>query len=616
MALAVLALGFSACTEEVEYTPVQAPANDQVYFSNTNSAKIELMKEATSLAITLKRQTAGAELEVPITFDGDSLAQALCVAPDFVKFDSAATEANYVIELNGLAEFVNGADGSGSGYDQFFNVSLAIDDALGLYTTPYGDATFAFSAGVPAPWTEWEEMKGTYNFALYVSGAFEIPVYYREHLLDDTKAQFLLGVTEIGANEDITIEYNKETNACQVGIHYFLDNANYGPVFVSDFPHNPFDLNKDGLRETYEDHPCTYDPETGLFTLELVYFVYTGLGSSASGTFGTGVETIQLDGFTQYDYSFTMNHVGNYVDKAGTNNAVINVAKGADVSQYLMTVVSADEDANAAVQGMLAGTVPCDTLTESGYYAYPITASGNYKALAITFDAEENPLEAHSTDFEFWVAGDSNPWESLGYAKYTDDLVLPLFSNPAMSYYVEVLENKEQPGLFRLVDLYGPEHPLYPYSTYEESYIEIDATDPDGVWFEGIQSTGMDVSGNGLMSLMSLGWYQVQTTEGATKEDAKAAGLLGVYADGVITFPVDGVAVVIGNKMYYQQVTTGFHLDMTNLLDEIPAEEGGESAAPAARMEKKVKAEAAGKVTRFKKIDNSYLVPVEKPMAW
>jgi hypothetical protein len=255
-----------------------------------------------------------------------------------------------------------------------------------------------------------------------------------------------------------------------------------------------------------------------------------------------------------------------------------------DVAKYLMTVISADEDANAAVQGMLDGTVPCDTLTEGGFYAYPITASGNYKALAITFDAEENPVDAYSTDFEFWVAGDSNPWQSLGYAKYTDDLVLPLFGNPAMSYYVEVLENKEQPGMFRLVDLYGSEHPLYSYSTYEEgSYIEIDATDPDGVWFEGIQSTGMDVSGNGLMSLMSLGWYTVQTTEGATKEDAKEAGLLGVYADGVITFPANAVAVVIGNKMYTGQVTTGFHLDMTNLLDSIP--QGAAAArAPKAKL--------------------------------
>ena len=568
MALAVLALGFSACTEE-DYTPAEVPSNDQVFFSNTVGKQIDLAMDAKSFDIVVNRTVTGKNALVPVTVTADSSAQAWFEFPDAVEFADTMKTAVYTVAVKEGVTFE---------YDKFAEVAITIAPE---YATPYGDATYSFKVGVPAPWSEWEEMSGVYNFALYVSGAYPIPVYYREHLLDDTKAQFLLGVTEIGANEDITIDYNKSTGDCQVGIHYFLDNANYGPVFVSDFPHNPFDLNKDGERETYEDHPCTYDSKTGLFTLELVYFVYTGLGSSASGTFGTGVETIQLDGFTQYDYSLTMNHIGNYVDNAGINNAVINVAKGADVKKFLMTVVSADEDADAAVQGMLAGTVPCETLTESGYYAYPIATSGNYMALAITFDAEDKPVEAHSTNFEFWVAGDSNPWESIGYAKYTDDLVLPLFGNPAMSYYVEVLENKEQPGMFRLVDLYGPEHPLYPYSTYEEgSYIEIDATDPDGVWFEGIQSTGMDVSSNGLMSLMSLGWYTVQTTEGATKEDAKEAGLLGVYADGVITFPANGVAVVIGNQMYTGQVTTGFHLDMTNLLDEIPAEEGGESSAP------------------------------------
>ena len=604
MALAVLALGFSACTEQVEYTPAQVPSNNQVFFPNTNGSQIDINKDAQSFDVVVSRVVAGEAAIVPVTVVADELGEATFDFPAAVEFVDTMTTAIYTVTVK---------EGAGLDYTQYASVAITLDS---LFATPYGDATYRFMVGVPAPWSEWEKVKtATYNYTgSYWSGPFEgVTVRYRESLINDVEGQF--GVTYIEKNDkgedvelgmaggfEFLIDYNRKTGECQVPVQHVANNSNYGPVFVCDPPHYPLQA---GL--TYEQFPCTYDAEKGLFSLNVVYFVCTDFGSSANGMFGNGVETIQLDGFKAYDYNFVMNYAGNYVDNAGTNNAVINVAKGADVSQYLMTVVSADEDANAAVQGMLAGTVPCDTLTESGYYAYPMTASGNYKALAITFDANGEPYEAHSKDFEFWVAGDSNPWQSLGYAVYTDDLVLPLFSNPAESYYVEVLENKEQPGMFRLVDLYGPEHPLYPYSTYEESYIEIDATDPDGVWFEGIQSTGMDVDGNGLMSLMSLGWYQVQTTEGATKEDAKAAGLLGVYADGVITFPVDGVAVVIGNKMYYQQVTTGFKLDMTNLLDEIPAEEGGESAAPAARVNMEIKAEAAGKVTRFKKIDNSFL---------
>ena len=591
IALAVLALGFSACTEEVEYTPAEAPTNAQVYFSNTNGAQIDLAQDAKSFDIAVSRVVAGDAASIDVTVTADEAANEIFEFPATVEFADSAATATYTVTVK---------EGVTLEYDAYNTITLAFDEAL---TTPYGNGSYTFAVGVPAPWGAWKEMKGTYNFSLYTSGAYAIPVYYREHMLDATKGQFLLGFTKIGIKEDVIVDYNKETGACQVGVHHFLDNSTYGPVYLSDMPNYPL---AEGL--TYDAYPCTYDAEKGLFSLNLIYFVSEALGSSASGYFAKGVETLQLDGYYVPDYSLNMEYRGNYVDKNGTNNAVISTTKGVDVAKYLMTVISSNENANDAVSGMLAGTVACDTLTEAGFYAYPITESGNYKVLAITFDAEDNAVEAFSTDFEFWVAGDSNPWESLGYAVYTDDLVLPLFSNPAMSYYVEVLENKEQPGMFRLVDLYGSEHPLYPYSTYEEgSYIEIDATDPEGVWFEGIQSTGMDVSGNGLMSLMSLGWYTVQTTEGATKEDAKEAGLLGVYADGVITFPANAVAVVIGSKMYYGQVTTGFHLDMTNLLDEIPAEEGGESAAPAARKAVKFQGEAMGKVSLFKKIDNSFL---------
>ena len=601
IALAVLALGFSACTEQVEYSPAEMPANDQVYFSNTNASKLNIELETKSFDVAVNRIVTGASASVPVTVEADSLAQAWFEFPETVEFADSMATAVYTVTVKEGAVFE---------YEAYANISLALDSAS---ATEYGNATFAFSVGVPAPWSEWEETSGTFNFSLYVSGAYKIPVLYREHLIDATKAQFLLGVTAIGAKEDITIEYNKETNACQVGIHYFLDNANYGPVFVSDFPHNPFDLNKDGERETYEENPCTYDPETGLFTLNLVYFVYTGLGSSASGTFGTGVETLQLDGYYVPDYSLNMEYRGNYVDKNGTNNAVISTTKGVDVAKYLMTVISASDNAQAAVTAMLKGELACDTLTEAGFYAYPITASGNYKALAITFDAEENPLEAYSTGFEFWVAGDTNPWQSLGYAVYTDDVILPLYGNPAMSYYVEVLENKEQPGLFRLMDLCGPEYPFYSYGTYKEgSYIEIDATDPEAVWIEGWQSTGFDL-GKGVHEMTSMAWYQANAN-GATKEDAKEAGLCGTYADGVITFPADAILVAIGDDAYYANRNAAFALDMTDMLESLPAEAAA-SRSIAARMMMEIKAKAAGKVTRFKKIDNSFLTPTEFPLA-
>ena len=592
IALAVLALGFSACTEQVEYSPAEMPANDQVYFSNTNASKLNIELETKSFDVAVNRIVTGASASVPVTVEADSLAQVWFEFPETVEFADSMATAVYTVTVKEGAVFE---------YEAYANISLALDSAS---ATEYGNATFAFSVGVPAPWSEWEETSGTYNFSLYVSGAYKIPVLYREHLIDATKAQFLLGFTAIGANEDVLVDVNKETGACQVGVHYFLDSSNYGPVYLSDMPHYP---NQPGI--TYDKYPCTYDAEKGLFTFNLIYFISEALGSSATGYFANGEETLQLDGYYVPDYSLTMEYRGNYVDKNGTNNAVISTTKGVDVAKYLMTVISADENVNAAIQGMLKGTVPCDTLTEAGFYAYPITASGNYKVLAITFDAEENPLEAYSTGFEFWVAGDSNPWESLGYAVYTDDVILPLYGNPAMSYYVEVLENKEQPGLFRLMDLCGPEYPFYSYGTYKEgSYIEIDATDPEAVWIEGWQSTGFDL-GKGVHEMTSMAWYQA-TAQGGTKEDAKEAGLCGTYADGVITFPADGLLVAIGDDAYYANRNAAFELDMTNMLESLPAEAAA-SRSIAARMMMEIKAKTMGHVARFKKIDNSFLTPTD-----
>ena len=596
IALAVLALGFSACTEEVEYNPAEVPATAQVYFSNTNGAQIDLAKEARSFDIAVSRAAAGTAASIDVYVTADSLANTVFDFPATVEFADTATTAVYTVNVKEGVELE---------FEVYHNINLSIDESL---ATPYGNSSYTFEVGVPAPWTEWKQIgTGTYYLSIYWGGTHSgLPIYYREYLLNDTDAQFY--IPGIANSMDLTIEYNRQTGNCQVLPQYALTNSNYGQVTVLDIPHYPFT----NLSGTYEEYPCYYDAEKGLFTLNLAYVVCTLWDANTNGSFGNGVETFQLDGFKQYDYTFDMSFKGHYIDNAGNDNAVISTTMGLDIPQYLMTVVSADEDINATVSGMLDGSVPCDTLSESGFYAYPLTESGKYVAVAVTFDAEGKALEPYTEEFEFYLAGQENPWVSLGYASYTDDLVLPLFGNNPMTYYVEVLENKDQPGLFRMVDPYGPEQPLYPYaSSYEAgSYIEIDATDPEGVWIQGWQSTGLDVQSNGLMEVTSRAWYTFATTEGATKEAVKDAGLCGIYADGVITFPIDGILVGIGEKAYYANRNGAFALDMTNLLDSIPEEEGGESAAPA-RMGMKFHGEAMGKVTRFKKIDNTFMNLVE-----
>lgn len=590
MAIAAVVLSFCACTEPAE----EAPA--QVYFPKENGGRVEIAIDAMSFDVALNRVGEGASASVPVTIMADSLAAAWFEFPAVVEFANASKSAVYTVTLK---------EGAVLEYDRFAKITLSI---AGEYAAALGNALYSFEVGVPAPWSEWEKVgEGTYYPSVYWSGEQEgLSLYYRECLVNDADAQYC--IQGIGNTMNLTVEFDRQGGTCQVLPQYAATNYKYGQVTVSDVPHSPLSA----VEGTYEEYPCTYDAERGLFTFNLAYIVSTQWGGNADESFGCGIEKFQLDGFVKLDadYSFAMQFRGHYIDADGVDNAVISVSKGADVGGCLMAVVAADNNTDATVQGMLAGNVPCDTLIAGGFYACPMTASGNYKAVAITYNADGEVIEPHTVEFEFWVAADSNPWTSLGYAKYTDDLVAPLLGATVPAYYVQVLESKEQPGLFRLLDPYGPAFPMYQSAeSYKDgSYIEIDATDPQGVWIVGWQSTGFNILDKGLVSITSYAWYKANEL-GATKDEVKEVGYCGTYANGVITFPVNGILWSVGDQAFYGNTSGAFVLDMTNLLESIPAEEGAESAAPVVRMGMKPQGKAVGKVSLFKKIDNSFLTP-------
>ena len=406
------------------------------------------------------------------------------------------------------------------------------------------------------PWDAWEMINtGTYNFSLYYQGSAKIEVFYREQITDKTKAQFRLNLTSaLNAVNDLIIDYDKETHQCSVGVQHIINNSQYGPVYVSDMPHYPL---KPGM--TYEAYPCTFNPTTGTFSLNLVYFVSTELGGNTNGSFGNGVETIQLSGYKVYDYSFSMNYNGKYIDNAGNESAVISTTKGTDIQKYRVAVVKAETNSQEIANGMLDGTADFQERTETGELMFPIKETGNYKAIAVTYDVNENYIETFETAFEYTLKNDDT-WVSLGMATYTDDIMTPFMEEPEnYTYKVEVRENKDVPGLIRVINPFAP----FGADTSKEYYIEIDATDPEGVWIEGTWEVGLDI-GVGPMSITSMAWYQANA-QGATKEDAKGAGLCGILADGVITFPVDGLLSVMGGKVYYGNRNGAFKLDMSNM---------------------------------------------------
>ena len=155
-------------------------------------------------------------------------------------------------------------------------------------------------------------------------------------------------------------------------------------------------------------------------------------------------------------------------------------------------------------------------------------------------------------------------------ATYTEDCVTTFFNVENVSYQVEVRENTNQPGLYRIINPYGAAYPYNAegdYDTSKEYFIEIDATDPEGVYIPGIYGTGMNW-GYGEFSIGSMAYYYM-AAQGATFEEVKDAGYCGVLADGVITFPAKSLLISLseynGGNFYTSNNNGAFRLDMNDM---------------------------------------------------
>lgn len=75
-------------------------------------------------------------------------------------------------------------------------------------------------------------------------------------------------------------------------------------------------------------------------------------------------------------------------------------------------------------------------------------------------------------------------WEAIGTAQYTDVLICPMFGEPATTWEVEVEQNINEPGLFRMVNPYKDGVMTDGWAYEGDKYIEIDATEPNCVYIE------------------------------------------------------------------------------------------------------------------------------------
>ncbi len=538
-------LVFAACSGEEEITPAPMPTGAQVFFGNELPTAYEINPEESSISITVSRAEAGSALTVPVKATTESDKYTI---PANVSF--AAGETTAQLPVSYVPADIE--------YGKYEKITLTLGDE-GM-ATPYGYSSYSFTIGV-TDWTDWGPWNSagtaTYKYTgTYWSGDDEgLPFVYRQNVIKPNLYQFKL--SKWGNGVDIVFEYDEATGdvTCAQTYTGLEDASGYGPLYVANFNYYQGVVRGKVAGVDFTPAYGEFDKEEGIIAIPMSYYV-------SAGTFGAAYEYIYIDGYTRADVSCAISYAGKFTAVDESVFVVADVQLGADVTSAYVALVPGDptdEDAAAIIAGEYENMVEID---QSGEVKFPTAnmADGKYTFVVVSFLGDEaKNMETATFKYEA-VAG---AWKSLGMATYTEDCLGPLYcpeeedpTDYVSTYEVEIQENQNTPGLYRLKNPYGEAYPLNNSGEWDATrdyYMEINACDPDGVFIEA-QEMGVDW-GNGVFTIYSMGAYYMD--KGYSFDEVKAQGVMGKLENGVITFPVKGLLAAIGEDGWYYGNTNG-----------------------------------------------------------
>lgn len=535
----VCLFAFSACTDEVDYTPATSADAEGVYFPSTLPAQVDLSADTTSFDVLVYRADSVGEETVAVqAVTSDTTG--VFTFPSSVTFADGSTSAAFTITY----------DLSKMSYDQYFDISLSVDQSI---TSAYGYSSYSFTAGIPGPYASL----GVGKYYDYMFLTEEVEVEIQQSILDPTvfrlvepyhvifgepyenTGRFLyfrllqqgesLGSIQVAESDLVFFEefntgfvhptYGAEINLCHPAL--------FSGMTASDIVWNKvLSYQENGLPAQVQLAP--------------LYYMY-GVGGFPYYN-QNGVVTITFPGVVLTDYSVEMEYLGKFVDASDNTSAEISVTMGDDVA-YVKVAMANTADEKVVYDGIIDGSLNPIDMEEDGVSRFLMSRPGVYTAVAVSYNSQNEPQSYGSVQFEYTAGGPV--WNTLGMAQYTDGFVCATYIMQPATYEVEIQESDETPGLYRLVNPYGEAFPYNEPGDWDSSkdyYLEINAVDPQGVYIEP-QSLGFDW-GDGIYYASSMAGYYL--AGGNSLEAIKNAGYCGTLADGVISFPTQTLLVAQG----------------------------------------------------------------------
>ncbi|MGM9846647.1 MAG: hypothetical protein ACI31F_01710 [Muribaculaceae bacterium] len=585
LAIFALATGaaFTSCSDDHN---IVEGGEEGVYIAHDVNAKtlsIPAEDAAPEITLTIGRLSTNDPSEVPVILEDPS---GIFSAPEAVTFEGDALTTTYTITYD------NAAIEEDVAYP--VTIKLGVDIAR---TSHYGPYELSVNLVRASSWVSLG--KGIYYDNLIAESLYKFdPVQYEVEILQNPKNPTSYRVVNPYGSAYPYFEegkYDGET-------HYLeLDCSDPERVnFVGEF-HTGFDLGdgeiwfisfvdyflskgftpdeiaEAGYYGTFEDGVIRFStPQSLLAAIGNDGFYY----ANNSGEF-----FVALPGAVLTDYSAELSYVGRLAGADNLDYILADVQLGEDV-ESARVAAALTNDVEAVASAILNDEIEYVEISESGQVKLPISESGTYSVVAITYGAGE-PQELSYITVKVELGG--SDWEDAGTAYIADGWLIGGAGYDPMTYVWETTyqTSASNPGVVRLVNLYGAEtSPVVNFATGKFD-IDINISDPEFVIIEP-QCTGNNFFEDGTAYISEADYCYVNIA-GYTAEDVIGAGLNTTYdaAEGMITV----------NKCFLNFGGADWYITKSQSLIQLVA--GEVAASKSATVSKSLKSATKGAGSRL-----------------
>lgn len=555
--LGVLAMMFVSCSENKDDDYNWATVSgEQVYFSNELPATVELSRTSNTFSIPVKRMNSDGAVTVSVTANDPS---GLFTIPSSVSFNAGQNETNLVIGYTyDIEKFP---------FDEFKNLEITLGGEE--LTTPYGKSIYKFEAGVPSPldfigigtllegfWFEWEsknveiyqntENRNEYRIkAPFDQIAAEMAEEDQDPGLNGHQSKWLT-FTVLQPGQEIagfTITQKDLVYFPELNTGYFHSSYSADVLML-----HPWEFTSLRTESAGAFNRVLSWQENGLpGQVQLAPYYYMDGVGGWNQTKKDGVVMITFPDYVPKDYTMTLNYEGVFTNPEGVTSAVASIELGEDATNVVAVVVSADDDASAVADAIAAGDLE-GTEVSGDYATAPIPEGMSGKLQMVVVVLDDGVAKVVDSVFFEYYGGGAEPWTSLGIGYWVDDVVVPIYTEAGQpyTYQVEIQESTETPGLYRVVNAYGPVAAAFQVSGGDKN-IEINAEDPNYVYILP-QEIGMDL-GYGAISIASPAGRYVSAYGFDTVKE-QLPNYFGKLENGVFNFPIFEAQVSSGTIQY------------------------------------------------------------------